>query len=169
MRRLINAELASQTMQLRQMGGKVMLMNSKMCYVRFDLEGLRVSYVYNVNKRDKYFLERIKPYPLALCEFEKENDIIEAIKYDLDQFKMANKSHHIDEFIDINLRITKIIKKFEDMFLYYDLKPEYIDEIYRRLDLVDQKLDDTLSHSERVYFKKDPNNIPCDDNVCKDV
>ncbi len=163
MRSLVNAELDSQTMQLRQMGAKVKLMNSKMCFVRFDIEDLRVSYVYNVNKRGKYFLERIKPYPLALCEVEQEKDIISFIKFDLDQFKMAKKSHHINEFIDINKRITRIMQRFEDIFLYYNLSQEHIDEIYRRLDLVESELNETLAQSERIYFKKDPNNLSSDE------
>ncbi len=163
MRSFVNAELASQTMQLRQMGGKVTLINSKMCFVRFDIEDVRVSYAYNVNKRGKYFLERIKPYPLPLCEVEQEKDIIELIKIDLEQFKIACKSHHINEFIDINKRFTQTIKKFEDLFLYYNLGQEHIDEIYERLDLINQKMDDALANSKRVYFKKNPNNLPNDE------
>ena len=80
MRKYVNAEVMQHTMKLQQMGAKVNVVNSKLCYVRFDLSGFIVSYSYNVNSKGKYFLERIKPYPLPLKVFDKEEDVIEICK-----------------------------------------------------------------------------------------
>ena len=99
MRKLINAEVMQHTMKLKQLGGTVEVINSKMCYVKFDLSGFKVSYSYNVNAKGQYFLERIKPYPLALRVFDREEDVIEIIDIDLEQLTSAIKTHHVTEFI----------------------------------------------------------------------
>ena len=57
-------------MVLRQMGGEVLQLPSSCCYVRFHIGDFRLSYVYNINKSNRYFLERLKPYPLPLKEYE---------------------------------------------------------------------------------------------------
>ncbi|MCK5762601.1 MAG: hypothetical protein KAH05_00635 [Clostridiales bacterium] len=47
------------TMKLKQLGAKIETINSKMSYVRFDIDGVKLEYVYN--NKGKYFLERTKP------------------------------------------------------------------------------------------------------------
>ena len=61
MRRFIDAEITQHTMKLQQIGAKVQVINSKLCYVNFDIGGFKIQYVYNVNKKGNYLLERIKP------------------------------------------------------------------------------------------------------------
>lgn len=159
MSRLMEAELTIQTMKLRQMGAKIKTINSKMCYVKFDLSGFEVAYVYNINKTGNYFLERVKPYPLAIKEFYDEEEVIKIIEIDLDQFKNAIKSHNIQSFIDINRRLHQSIKKFEDLFLYYNIPQEECDRLIALLDDIDKELIETKETSQRIYFKKDPDNL----------
>ena len=52
----------------------------------------KLSYVYNINKSNRYFLERLKPYPLPLKEYESEEDVIETIRLDLEHFQNAAHS-----------------------------------------------------------------------------
>lgn len=159
MSRLLDAELTIQTMKLRQMGAKIKTINSKMCYVKFDLSGFEVAYVYNINKAGNYFLERVKPYPLAIKEFYDEEEVIEIIEIDLDQFKNAIKSHNIQSFIDINRRLHQSIKRFEDLFLYYNVPQEECDKLIALLDEIDRELLDSKETSNRIYFKKEPDNL----------
>ncbi len=159
MRKLVNAEVLEHTMRLRQMGADVKVINSKMCFVVFHMDEYDVAYSYNVNKKGKYFLERIKPYPLALREFEKEQDVIDVIEIDLDQFKNANRSHNIDEFIEINRRLTQSVRKFEDLFLYYNVPKEEMDVILNSLEEIDAHISRTKETAERIYYKKNPENI----------
>jgi len=71
MRNIINsAEVSQHTIKLQQLGAKVQVINSTLCYVQFDLDGVQLQYVYNVNHKGNYFLERIQPYPLAIEEFD---------------------------------------------------------------------------------------------------
>ncbi len=159
MRKLMNAEVMEHTMRLRQMGADVQVVNSKMCFVVFQLEEFDVAYCYNVNKKGRYFLERIKPYPLALREFEKEQDVIDIIEIDLEQFTNAVKSHNIEAFIEINQRLNQTLLKFEDLFLYYNVPKEETDIILNRLHEIDEEILKTKSTANRVYFKKNPENL----------
>ena len=152
----MNAEIMEHDFKLRQMGADVYVVNSKMCYVLFMVGRHEVSYVYNINTKGRYFLERIKPYPLPLREFESEADVIEVIEIDLEQFKNASNSHNIDTFIDINKRFNMSLKKFEDLFLYFNVSKETADQIQEHLDDIDNLIEETKSTANRIYFKKNP-------------
>jgi hypothetical protein len=159
MRKLVDAEITLQTMKLQQMGAKVQVISSKMCYVKFDISGFQVEYAYNVNKHGNYFLERIAPYPLPLREFDREDAVIDIIEIDLEQFKNAIKSHNIESFININRKLTQTIKRFEDLFLYFNVPAEETDIIYAKLQEIDLEIEKTKQNSKRLYFKKEPENL----------
>jgi len=159
MRKLMNAEVMEHNMRLRQMGADVQVINSKMCFVVFQVGEIEVAYCYNVNKKGRYFLERTKPYPLALREFEKEQDVINIIEIDLEQFRNASKSHNIEGFISINRNMHQTLRKFEDLFLYYNVPSEEVDIIKARLEEINQEISKTKASAKRVYFKKNPDNL----------
>ncbi len=159
MRRLVQAEVKINAMKLRQMGGDVTVINSKMCFVKFDVGGLKVSYAYNINKKGKYFLERIQPYPLPVKEFEREEALVDIIEVDLEQFKNAAKSHNIDAFIEIIRKLHSLLNKFEDLFLYYNVPEEENNIISAKLDEVEGEIEKTKQVAERLYYKKDPDNL----------
>lgn len=159
MRKLINAEIMQHTMKFQQMGAKVQEINSKLCYVNFDISGFKIQYVYNVNKKGNYFLERIKPYPMAIKEFESEQDVVDIIEVDIEQFRNAIKSHNIDGFINISRSLNKTLKKFEDLFLYYNIPGIEIENIIGKLEEFEREIDSLESKSERLYFKKEPENL----------
>lgn len=159
MRKLMNAEVMEHDFKLRQMGADVQVINSKMCFVVFLVGKYEIAYVYNINKKGKYFLERIKPYPLALREFEKEEDVIDIIEIDLEQFKNASNSHNIESFVDINVNFNRSLLKFEDLFLYYNVPKETADRIKEHLNSIDTIIEETKHTAERLYFKKNPDNL----------
>lgn len=152
----LSAEIMQQSMKLKQMGAEVTVINSKLCYISFDLSGFKVSYVYNVNKKGRYFLERIKPYPLPLREFENENDVIDIINIDLDQFKNAIKSHNIDKFIAIARKLDNVFHKFEDLFLYYNLPEAEIKRLYDEILQFESDIERIKDTAERICFEKEP-------------
>lgn len=159
MRKLINAEVAIHTMKLQQMGAKVSVVNSKLCYIEFDLSGFKIQYSYNVNKRGNYYLERMEPYLMPLREVEEESGIVDLIRIDLEQFKDAIKSHNAADFIDTGRNIMKTLRKFEDLYLYYNVPKEEMAEMIETLNKFDKKIDEVKSKAKRIYFKKDPDNI----------
>ena len=56
MKSYVLAEAMEHEMKLVQLGGKVTFINSKMCYVSFDVEGIIIEYSYNINSNGKVFL-----------------------------------------------------------------------------------------------------------------
>jgi hypothetical protein len=51
------------------------------------------------------------------------------------------------------------LRKFEDLFLYYNVPSEEVDIIKARLDEINQEITKTKASAERVYFKKNPENL----------
>lgn len=152
----INAEIMQQSMKLKQMGADVTVINSKLCYISFDVSGFKVSYVYNVNKKNRYFLERIKPYPLPLREFESEDDVIDIINIDLEQFRNAIKSHNIDQFIALARKLDLVFHKFEDLFLYYNLPEEETKRLFNEILTFEKDMDTIKENVERICYDKEP-------------
>ena len=159
MRKLVNAEVLQHSMKLEQMGAKVKVINSKLCYINFYLEGIHIKYIYNINKNGNYFLERIKPYQMPVKECRDEADVVEVISIDVEQFRNAANSHHVQEFIKTSETINNIQKKFEDLYLYYNISTECMEDLVRKLDEFDKAIDNTKDSCERLYFKKEPENL----------
>lgn len=159
MRKYINSEASQHEMKLMQMGAEVEQINGKMCYVKFKVGKIDVEYVYNINAKNKYFLERIKPYPLPIKEFENEDDVIEIIKIDIKQFENASKSRNMECFIQISKELNKTIKEFEDLFLYYNVPKLESVIIMKKIKEIQEEIINTQNKSERVFFEKDPDNL----------
>lgn len=133
MRNIINAEVSQHTLKLQQLGAKVNVINSTLCYVNFDICGFVIQYVYNINQKGNYFLERTKPYPLALQEYGSEKDVVKVIREDVDKFRNALKCHHIDSFITIAREINSTYRIFEETFLNYNIPGEKVDKIHKKI------------------------------------
>ncbi|MDF2521020.1 MAG: hypothetical protein K0R84_1648 [Clostridia bacterium] len=155
----LNVEASQHEMKLIQMGAAVEQVNSKTCYVRFVIDNIPVEYVYNINKKNKYFLERIKPYPLPLKTFENEADIVDIIYIDIKQFKNAVKSRNIDSFVGINKELNYTIKKFEDLFLYYNVPSLETEKIMNKIKEINDIIINTKETSERLFFEKEPEHL----------
>lgn len=153
---VLNMEAEQHEMKLRQMGGEVLQLNSRCCYVRFMVGDFRLSYVYNINRSNHYFLERLKPYPLPLKEYENEEDVIEMIRRDLEHFENAAKSKNIHSFIKVNQELNKTANAFEDLFLYYNVETFHTDTILKKLDEIKEEIHKTVKDSVRLYEEEEP-------------
>lgn len=160
MDKYVNSEVSQHIMYLIQIGANVQVVNGKMVYVKVNLDqNIQVSYVYHINKNNKYFLERIKPYPLPIKEFNTTKEVIDTIKIDIDQYRNAINSRNINQFIQINRDLHQAIKTFEDLFLYYNIKPETIERINKSLNSIRNEINESKTQCNRVFFEKDPENI----------
>lgn len=160
MNKYVQSEMNQHVMKLLQMGAEVKVVSGELVYVSFDItEDIKVSYVYNINKKNKYFLERIKPYPISVKEFETAEDICNIIKIDVEQFRNAVKSHNIYEFIKINCNLHNTILTFEDLFLYYNIDSHTFDEIKDHVSGINDIIQNAKKTSKRVYFGKEPDNL----------
>ena len=155
MRKIINtAEVSEHTIKLQQLGAKVQVINSTMCYANFDLDGLTLQYVYNMNRRGNYFLERTKPYPLAIAEFDSETDVVKLIKSDLQKFKNALESPHIEKYITIAKQISSTFSTFEDTFLNYRIPDEKVDKIHKKIMALEVEIEVIRDIAKQLYEEK---------------
>lgn len=155
----LNVEASQQEMKLIQMGAKVEQINSKMCYIKFLIEGIPVEYVYNLNKKNKYFLERIKPYPLAIRSYEKVEDIVNVIEVDVRQFRNVAKSKNVQNFVNVTKEFIGIIKRFEDLILYYNVPADRVGTIMSKIGEINQEITEIKETANRVFFDKEPENL----------
>lgn len=159
MRKYMMAEAVKHDTIFSQLGADVHVMNSLLCYITFDIDGTEISYVYNINKKDKYFLQRIKPYPEPAGTFNSEDELIDIIKIDIEQFRNAKNSNVFNEFIKINKGLNETVRNFEDLYLYYNVPHETIDDIKDKLASIQKMINDTKICCKRVYEKKNPDTI----------
>lgn len=152
--RLVRHELCKD--ELKTIGGKVIDIQGIMFLVKFNIKGNRISYAYHLNEDGSFFLERIRPYTLAVGDFKCEEDIVDVIKVDIEQFTNAMNSKNFNQFIEIDEHITKLVRLFEDLYLYYNISPEDLKMLDDSVDHVLDNIKNIMTHSKRVYTKKDP-------------
>jgi hypothetical protein len=161
--RLIRHQICKE--ELKKLGAKVLDIQGIMFYVKFILnDNVKLSYIYHLNPDNTYFLERIKPYSMAIGDYDNEEDIVDTIRVDLEQFKNAMNSKNFVNFIEIDNKIAKLVRIFEDLYLYYNIETEDLDTLKDGVYNVLEIIKDIKSHSERVYYKKDPDILKDDMN-----
>lgn len=152
--RLIRHEICKD--ELKKIGARVIDIQGVMSLIKFNIEGNKITYIYHLNDDNTFYLERIKPYSMPVGDYATEEEIVDVIKVDIEQFENAMRSHNFSKFIEIDYNISKLVRLFEDLYLYYNIKREDLDvldeEIHTLLDIIKRIKND----SERVYFKKDP-------------
>ncbi len=129
---------------LKQLGATDIIdINSRLYYIKFKLKkNITVSYVYNINAKSKYFLQRISPYPLPKGLFTNQEEIIDIIKRDIRKFKTACNSSNFELFLGITNTLGYVSSDIESLFLNYNIPKEQLDQFYHQLhqlsDLVHQ-------------------------------
>ncbi len=152
--RLIRHEICKE--EFKSMGAKVIDIQGIMFLVKFHLRDNKISYAYHLNEDGSFFLERIKPYTLAIGDFKCEEDIVDVIKVDIEQFGNAMNSKNYGQFIEIDEHLSKLVRLFEDLYLYYNIEEEDLRALDQSVDCVLENIKDIMAHSKRVYTKKDP-------------
>jgi len=159
--RLIRHEICKD--ELKAMGARVLDIQGIMFYVKFNINGNKISYIYHLKPDNTYFMERIKPYTMPIGDYNTEEEIVDLIKIDIEQFNNAMKSHNFDSFIKVDNNISKLVRIFEDLYLYYNISEEDIKGLNDEVKGVLEHIKDIKKKSERVYFKKEP------DMLCNDL
>ena len=139
---------------LRQLGAtKVECVNGKLYYVKFRIdENITVSYCYNINAKDQYFLQRISPYPLPEGLFSTQEQIINFIKRDIKKFRNAKNSSNFSVFVELVNTIYQTQHAMEDLFLDYNVKGESIKELKDELEKIIITINKTQAKSEHVIL-----------------
>lgn len=141
--------------QLRQMGASnITFVNSNMYIVDFKLEGgLLVSYVFNITRGDKYFLQRMRPYAMVQGKYANTAQIAEFIEKDLSKFRNAEHSRNFDKFIEISKKGAEFAEALENLFLNYNVGKE-------EMESMEEKLDRLLEHIGQAKKKAAPIQVP---------
>ncbi|KXZ40352.1 hypothetical protein SAMN05661008_00094 [Alkalithermobacter thermoalcaliphilus JW-YL-7 = DSM 7308] len=155
----LKTEMSQHEMLLNQMGAHVEAIRGIMVYVKFDVKQTSIEYVYHINNTDNYFLQRISPYPMILGTFSTKDELIQVIKFDVDQFRNAAKSSMFEKFIEIHKGFNESLKHFEDLYLYYNVPHEIFDDLKDEISKIENLVKEFKEKSKRVYFKKDPDSI----------
>lgn len=137
--------------QLELLGATVYKMKGSIRYVDFLIDSIKFKYIYHINRKNKYLLERISPYSMPIATFNTEEDIINTIKEDISKFKNAHNSNKFERFIETNKNFIKIAKSFEDIYLHYNVSKYDLNDIDMKLEEINNKLTYIIEKDEVVY------------------
>ncbi len=146
----VSAEQDNIDMMLTQMGAKVKSIHGLICSVRFNIDGTELFYVYNVNAKEQYYLQKVLPYPVGAGEFTKPSEIIEYIKKDIACYKTASKSTIFKEFVSANLELHHTIHKLEDTFMSHNVPHDKMDEIVSKIEQISQLISEIEKTSKTL-------------------
>ncbi|MCQ4636959.1 hypothetical protein NE619_09465 [Anaerovorax odorimutans] len=139
-------------MNLRQLGAaSIQAIGSKMHLVTFEIsDTVKVSYIYNVTRKDKFFLQRTEPYAIAKGKFADENEIVEFIQKDIESFRNAAGSRNFEKFSAIGKKLSNMIQNVEEMFLTCNVDGELLEDVSSRLDSIDLELKQIIQLSQKL-------------------
>ena len=136
---------------LRQIGAtKISRVRGFLYFIKFKIDDLDITYTYNINHKNQYFLQRIEPYPLGKGIFDNEIEIVSFIQNDLSKFKKAKKLDNFNNFLNLNSTITSLTTDVENLFLNYDISDIDISQLEEALNVFLDKIQE---------YKKNINNI----------
>lgn len=128
---------------LRQLGAtRVKEISSVMYFVEFALtDTLTISYIYNITHKEKYYLQRVKPYPIPQGKFADEREIVDYITKDVNKFRNATRSSNFQAFLDVTEKVGTITDCMEKLFLNYNVHGNDLNLLNTQLDSLISDMD----------------------------
>ena len=129
-------------MTLKQYGASsIERIDSSLNIVKFKItETCKVTYVFNLTKNNKYFLQRTAPIPIQHGKFDSAEDVINFISLDIMKFKDAAKSSNFDTFIEITKKANNILLTMDSLFLNYNVSAEIMQDVSQYLSDTREKI-----------------------------
>lgn len=143
-------------LKLRQMdASNITFVNSNMYIVDFRLEsGVLVSYVFNITRGDKYFLQRMRPYAMVQGKYADTKEIVEFIKKDLEKFKNAEHSSNFEQFLNVSKKGLHLAEAVENLFLNYNVDKEELRDMNEKLDKMLAHVEDIEQEADKIHLEK---------------
>lgn len=143
-------------LKLRQMdASNITFVNSNMYIVDFRLEsGVLVSYVFNITRGDKYFLQRMRPYAMVQGKYADTKEIVEFIKKDLEKFKNAEHSSNFEQFLNVSKKGLHLAEAVENLFLNYNVDKEELRDMNEKLDKMLAHVEDIEREADKIHLEK---------------
>ncbi len=129
----LSAEQDKLDMMLTQMGAQVKTINGLLCFVRFKIKDVELFYVYNINAKNQYYLQKVLPYPVGAGVFNSPDDIVSYIQNDINKFINASEKDSFELFLHTNSVLHSTIHKMENTFFEFDLSTEQLNSILQKL------------------------------------
>lgn len=128
---------------LRQIGAsEIKKVRGILYFIKFNLgKDIEVSYTYNINAKNKYFLQRIKPYPIPQGIFINEQKIVEFIKKDLIKFNNSMNSRNFNLFLNATNKINLAASNLENLFLNYNVNSDDFIKLDKELNDILQEIE----------------------------
>lgn len=129
-------------MKLTQMGADVTSLHGIISFIRFNFDQTELFYVYNINAKDQYYLQMIKPYPVGAGVFSTPKSMLQYINNDIKQFKNASNSNVFSEFVTVNQNLYAAIQDIKDVFMTYNVPKEKMVTIKEKASEISDLLED---------------------------
>ena len=143
--------------RLRQLGAsKIQKVQGCLYFIKFILDDdFEVMYTYNINAKNKYFLQRIEPYPIPNGTFSTEVKIVDFIKKDIAKFRKGIKSEHYDDFLEATAQANKFVRQLDDFYLNYQVEEDSLvsdslGQINTTIDNLNKRLESLINHSKKI-------------------
>lgn len=137
---------------LRQIGAsEIKKVRGILYFIKFNLgNDIEVSYTYNINAKNKYFLQRIKPYPIPQGIFINEHKIVEFIEKDLIKFHNAINSRNFNLFLNATNKINLAASNLENLFLNYNVNSDDFINLDKELNHILQEIENSKINAKEL-------------------
>ena len=138
--------------RLRHIGAtEIRKVNGILYFIEFDIEkDLKVTYTYNINSKNKFYLQRIKPYPIPEGVFEKEHEIVKFIESDIKKFRNAKNSKNFQLFLRITKDVNAIYADMERLFLNYNVDKVDLVKLKKEFNDIEEFFISTREKSNKI-------------------
>lgn len=135
---------------LKQIGATdIKVFDSRMHIANFDLgDGLIVSYVFNITRKDKFFMQRMRPYAMVKGKLANQKEIIAFIKDDVERFKKSKESNNMSKYIELAEKTGKVYERMEHIFLHHKVDDNILDRLNEEIGDLANELEDIHKEAE---------------------
>ncbi len=140
---------------LRQMGA-VEIKNAPAYVnkVKFKLDGdTNATYIYEIKENEIIYLNRVRPYAIYLGEYKDEQELVSAIKEDLEMLKEAHVSPHFRQYVNIVQKMQGLGGQVENLFMNVATPEGSMDHLEKILDVLAEEIDRLQEYGHEMDLK----------------
>lgn len=140
---------------LRQMGA-VEIKNAPAYVnkVKFKLdEDTNATYIYEIKEDEVIYLNRVRPYAIYLGAFQDEQELVRAIKEDLEMLKEAHVSPHFRQYVNIVQKMQSLGGQAEKLFMTVATPEGAMDHLEKILDVLSEEIERLQEYGHEMDLK----------------
>jgi hypothetical protein len=139
-------------LNLRQLGAtSIKVFPSRMHIANFDLgDGFIVSYVFNITRKDKFFLQRMRPYSMVKGMYADQKEIIDFIKDDIERFRKSIRLNDAEKYIALAEKVSNLYDRMDHIFLHHKVDSTVLDRLNKEFDELAEEVENIHSSSEII-------------------